>query len=258
MERPETPARRLAPEQHGESVTQAREPTELEDLVRGVDVSHHQAPGAINWKRLAETHRFVYVRATYGTGHDEKCAEHVKRARDVGLKIGLYHYYRPGQDVRAQLEAFNDQANLVGMCEGWLLPAIDVEQNPEFDGEVTPEKYAPAEEVARELIRRWGAVQLYTNPAMWVELGQPAWARDCSLWIAHYKTSAPKTPPSLEWTIWQHLVAPLPGVYEHDIDQDLAKSLPLIEAKKGPSLLSLEQDLEERRGDRDEYIKDLE
>ncbi len=238
-------------------MTQAYEPTEFEDLVRGVDVSKWQAPGAINWKRLAETHRFVIARATYGDSPDATCAEHVKRARDVGMLCGLYAFFRPGLSAAEQLEAFGDVAESVGVGPGWLAPALDVEQDKN-DGEVTPERYAQAEAVVRSWIARYGRATLYTNQATWALLGNPGYVLDCDLWIASYKTKAPKTPPGLSWKIWQHLVAPLPGVYEHDIDQNLAKSLPLIEAAKEPTLIPLEQDLEERRWDRDEYIKESE
>lgn len=225
-------------------------------LLRGIDVSYYQAPAAISWLRLAETHQFVIVRATYGTEHDKLCAEHIKRAQDVGLTVGLYHFYRPGQSVEAQLAAFNDVANQVGMCENWLVPSLDIEQNPKYDGAITPERYAPAEQIADSWINTWGGALLYTNPAMWKQLDNPAWIQKCSLWISHYQTKLPTTPLNMPWTIWQHLVAPLPGVYGHDIDQNQAKSLPLISAPLVPPFIPLELDLDEQRRIRDEFIRD--
>ena len=224
-------------------------------LLRGIDVSHHQAPGQISWQRLAETHRFVIARATYGTRLDETCVEHVHRAQDVGLTVGLYHFYRPGEEAKDQLDAFHSMADAVDMGEGWLAPAIDIEQNQKYDGEISAERYAPAVQIVEAWLRRWGRMQLYTNPAMWPLIGNPPWAHECSIWTAHYKTRAPKTPLDLPWAIWQYLVAPLPGVYSGDIDQNWAKGLPLISLPTEPSLLPLEQDLDELRRDRDEFIK---
>lgn len=225
-------------------------------LLRGIDVSHHQAPGAISWARLGETHRFVVARATYGTKRDATFAEHIRRAREVGLFVGAYHFFRPGQPALEQIDAFTDAVAAVGMGPGWLAPALDVEQNEQYDGAITAERYAPAEEIARAWIAHWGQATLYTNPAMWRALGSPEWARDCHLWIAHYGVSAPTTPLGLSWALWQNLVAPLPGVYGSAIDQNVARALPVLRSPTEPPMLVLEQELDERRAARDDFIKD--
>lgn len=225
-------------------------------LLRGIDVSHHQAPGAISWPRLAETHRFVYARATYGTKPDESFAEHIRRARQVGLFAGAYAFFRPGQDVAEQLAAFERTVDAAGMGPGWLAPALDVEQNEQYDGPISADRYAPAETICRAWRARFGDAVLYTNPSMWAALGSPGWLREFHLWIAHYDVSVPKTPFGLSWAIWQHRVAPLPGVLGSALDQNVARALPMLRAPTEPPQIVLEQDLDERRADRDAYIKD--
>lgn len=231
----------------------------LTGLVRGIDVSAHQNPKLIAWHKLAETHEFVYVRATYGTKVDESCAEHVTRARDVGISCGLYLFFRPGNSISAQLETFGDVHDALSPE---LAPVIDVEQNPKYDGEVTLLRYAPAEEVARGMLARWGRALLYTNPAMSAALGHPAWFKDLELWVAHYGVDFPKTPQGLPWLVWQHLVAPLPSVYAQDIDQDLARELPLLGKKPAENRssvsnpLPLQVDWDQFERDRDSAVRE--
>lgn len=227
-------------------------------LLRGIDVSHHQAPGAISWPKLGETHRFVYARATYGTKPDETFAEHIRRARDVGLFVGAYAFFRPGQDVAEQLAAFERVVGAAGMGPGWLAPALDVEQNEQYDGPISADRYAPAETICRAWRARFGDAVLYTNPSMWAAIGSPGWLREFHLWIAHYDVAAPKTPFGLSWAIWQHRVAPLPGVLGSALDQNIARALPMLRAPTEPPQLVLEQDLDERRADRDRTIRETE
>lgn len=225
-------------------------------LLRGIDVSHHQAPGAISWARLAETHAFVVARATYGTRPDETFREHIRRALDVGLTAGAYAFFRPGQSADEQLDAFAAAVDAAGMGPGWLCPTLDVEQNEQYDGPISADRYAPAEEICRSWRERWGAAMVYTNPSMWAAIGSPGWLREHHLWIAHYGVPAPKTPFGLPWVLWQNVVAPLPGVYGSALDQNVARALPVVRAAEAPTLLPLELDHDELRGARDEHIRE--
>lgn len=198
--------------------------------LRGIDVSTHQRPAAIDWNRLAISHRFVIARATYGTRLDTACAGHVECARSAGLTVGLYHFFRPQQSVEEQLAAFERAASVLGMGPGWLLPALDIERNEQFDGAFTRERY---DEQCRAICEAWrqryGGAIVYTNPADWVALGSPEWLQEYHLWIAHWGAPLPTTPLGMPWAIWQSRVAPLPGIYDRDLDQNEARSpLPII------------------------------
>lgn len=227
-------------------------------LLRGIDVSHHQAPGAISWAKLGETHRFVVARATYGTRPDETFREHIRRALDVGLTVGAYAFFRPGHEAAEQLDAFAAAVDAVGMGPGWLCPTLDVEQNEQHDGPISADRYAPAEEICRSWRERWGAAMVYTNPSMWAAIGSPGWLREHHLWIAHYGVPAPKTPFGLPWVLWQNLVAPLPGVFGSALDQNVARALPVLREPTLAPPLPIEQDLDERRADRDQTIRETE
>lgn len=72
--------------------------------IRGIDVSHHQPD--MPWEALkAEGIEFVYIKATEGvTYQDPKYKQHYEGARRAGLKIGFYHYARPYNDPRKEVE----------------------------------------------------------------------------------------------------------------------------------------------------------
>jgi hypothetical protein len=116
------------------------------------------------------------------------------------------------------------------MGEGWLIPALDVEKNEKYDGPFTAARYSEqCRGIAAAFAARWGGCLIYTNPADWHALGSPMWLRDYRLWLAQWGTEQPTPPLGLNWTIWQHRVAPLPGVYGRDIDQNRCRSpMPLI------------------------------
>lgn len=244
-----TPARRPPP-------TPPPLPEPDAGLARGIDVSHHQAIGAVDWEALAKTHRFAIVRATYGIVPDASFPEHVRRARDAGLILGAYAFFRPGQHAPAQLEVFGETVEKVGMGPGWLPPTLDVEQNETYDGAISADRYAPAESICAAWRDTYGAAMVYTNPSMWAALGSPGWLWGHYLWIAHYGVKAPKTPLGLSWVIWQHKVAPLPGVSGAPIDQNVARSLPLLQAPGAPPFLPLHPDWDAVRRDRDAAIRD--
>lgn len=223
--------------------------------LRGIDVSHHNSFNAINYVELAKTHQFLIARATYGVRRDEYCGDHIKRARDAGLTTGLYHFFRSSQDAAEQLDAFADVAAKIGMGPGWVAPALDVEQNEAYDGKTTPEGYAPAEHMVREWLALHGAALIYTNPVTWQLIGSPRWIEIAALWIAHTGVAEPKTPHGLPWTIWQHRVAPLPGVLNAQLDQNVARSLPLLQ-KWEPAPITPELDWPELRRDRDRMVRE--
>lgn len=224
-------------------------------MLRGVDVSHHQNPKLVDYKRLAETHKFVIVRATYGLVADETCAAHVRGAQDAGLVVGLYHFYRPGQDTDAQFDAFGSVADALGCGAGWLPPAVDLERDKN-DGEPSKSRYAPAEELVECLQARYGAAMVYTSAGFWGEISQPDWIKDELLWVAHWGATRPSTPLGMPWAIWQHKVANLAGIMPGPIDQNVARALPLLVAPDPAEFLPLAVDWQGLQADRDEWVRD--
>ena len=93
---------------------------------QGIDVSHYQ--GRINWEIVAHNKdiRFVYVKATEGSGYvDDYYLRNLYGAKQAGIPVGVYHFYRPTASVLTQLENFRDN---VDPRQQDLIPIVDVEK----------------------------------------------------------------------------------------------------------------------------------
>lgn len=204
----------------------------------GVDVSHHQNPTAINWEKLAETHSFVIARACYGATPDRQTTEHARRAREVGLTIGLYMFLRPTQSIELQLGAFSKQAKACGLRAGDLPPALDIEDDPGNPPvQVTPYLAGPVRRILSSWECSYGCRPLvYCTARDWRRLGAPRWLLEYPLWVAHWGAVKPTTPGDVAPKIWQHAVLPLAGVYAAKIDQNIAYGdlprIPLLTAQQ--------------------------
>jgi hypothetical protein len=215
----------------------------MTELLYGCDVSHFQstsAPGGIAWPILAKGCQFVIVRATYGTWKDPSAIGHIARARDAGMQVGLYHFFRSSQPVADQLTAFCAAAHDVGMRSGDICPALDVEDDGAKGPKIDPSWQDGVRAMLNGLVDSFGEALCYITQRDFGRLGKPAFVLNRPLWVAHYtSTSAPATPGNKPWAIWQHRVGPFvpdgPGgaVNPMVIDQDRAID-PLPIASKVP------------------------
>lgn len=91
----------------------------------GIDVSRYQ--GDIDWHQvsLSPHVKFVYIKATEGASHVDKCYEkNIREARAAGLRVGSYHFFTSQKTPREQFENFQ---RYVKHGEQDLLPMVDVE-----------------------------------------------------------------------------------------------------------------------------------
>jgi lysozyme len=173
--------------------------------LHGIDVSHWQQPALVPWDTIAASSKFVIVKASDGIGRDQACAEHVRCARDVGLTVGLYHFFRDTLPVQSQLEVFGSVADACELAPGDLLPCLDVEDYPGHA--IGPHTSEPAEEWCESATNTWGSAVVYTSQRDWGRMGGPAWVLAYPLWIAHYpgkERPAPATPDHRPFRIWQY------------------------------------------------------
>ncbi len=205
----------------------------------GIDVSHHQAPASLPWSRFAEGAGFCIVRSSYGQMRDRVTVEHVRRARAAGLKVGLYHFFRPSQDPAAQLAIFRSQLELAGIGVGDIVPALDIEADPlPTLTAVSPAWQAGIRFMLAALVEQFGDALVYITQREFGQLGAPAWLLERPLWVAHYTGAAkPATPGNKAWSIWQHRVGPFvpdgAGGYDKqrpELDQNRVATLPLIDS----------------------------
>ena len=141
---------------------------------------------------------------------DELFERNWKKAKEVGIIRGAYHFFLPQKSGRAQAENF---MNSVELESGDLPPVLDVE---ETYGVRTPD--------IRKRVKEW----LYTIEAYYhvkpiiytnVDYYKNFLGKDFDeypLWVAHYlQSERPRI--EREWTFWQHNEAGkvngiLPGV----------------------------------------------
>jgi len=173
----------------------------------GIDLSRHQDPTTLPWATFQGKVDFVIVRANYGTKLDASAKEHIRRARDIGAKVGLYSFYRPGQSWIDQASALESVADSVKLTSGDIVPSLDIEDDP-FS---MPKEVSPAwEDGCRRIIERWcdlyGDAMVYINQRLWTSLGRPEWVLHRPLWVENYKIIEPASPAGMPPTVWQHRI----------------------------------------------------
>jgi len=74
--------------------------------VAGIDVSKHN--GDIDFERVkADDYQFAFIKATEGqTYRDEAFDRNYRAAREAGLKVGAYHFFRKNRTGRDQADNF--------------------------------------------------------------------------------------------------------------------------------------------------------
>jgi lysozyme len=204
----------------------------------GIDVSHHQSPAAQPWEKYAAGASFCICRTTYGTMRDRQVGEHMRRARAVGLQVGVYHFYRPTQPVPDQLAAFRAAASAAKYSPGDIIPALDVERDPlpKPGIDVGPKWQEGVLAMLEAMIADFGDAMVYITQREFGMLGKPAWLLERPIWVAHYTGAAkPATPGNKAPLIWQHRVGPFdpngPGGYD--------KANPLLDQNRAVGPLPL-------------------
>jgi lysozyme len=169
--------------------------------VRGIDISHHQTE--IDWEILARANLdFVFIKATEGGNHkDTKFAEYWKRAGELGLARGAYHYFTFCKSGKEQAENY---IHTVPDGPGLLPPVIDLE----YGGNCSARP--PKDELIKEIgdfadivERKYGSRPLiYTTNQSYRDFisgelpGYMIWIRDIY--------SSPRLADGRGWSFWQY------------------------------------------------------
>lgn len=218
----------------------------LNHIGYGIDLSAHQDPSRLPWEEFRGHVDFVMVRAAYGGRMlDKHAVEHVRRAREIGAKVGCYLFFRPSQSVAEQWDALRLMVDRMGLREGDIVPAIDIELDPiPYEQPVTPAWSEVCEKLVGKVTVQFGDCLVYITQREWGLLGRPQWVLDRPLWVAHYTTAnAPASPNGKQPMIWQHRVDDFVpngvGGYASkarlQVDQNrLLEPLPLIGAAPAP------------------------
>jgi lysozyme len=168
--------------------------------IKGIDVSRHQ--GEIDWLQIrASEVQFVYIKATEGvTYQDPAMKRHYDGAKRAGLKVGFYHYARPYNDPRKEVE------NLLKTTKDFPhdLPfALDIETNEGKFGQLHITQFCMLWlETIKQQTGETPIVYTYTHFAktyLTKELSK--WP----VWIAHYGVDQPSDNGIWDqWSVFQY------------------------------------------------------
>lgn len=169
--------------------------------VKGMDISYYQ--GDINWQQAKDDGiAYAFIRVSDGTGfNDPKFARNWSEAKRVGVRRGVYQFFRSNQDPIAQANLLISRVGQ--LLPGDLPPVIDVEST---DGQSAATIRSKVGRWLDHVEARLGVRPIvYTGPYFWRDsVGGPDFD-DHPLWVAHYGTSCPLVPPTwTRWTFHQH------------------------------------------------------
>ena len=176
--------------------------------VAGIDVSNHQKE--IDWDAVAgDGTKVAYLKATEHTGFtDGYYAENRREANAAGIRIGAYHFARPGHeggsieaDARAEAKHFLSVAK---PASGDLVPVLDLEAT----GNLSKSELGRWTDAFLDAVeQRVGtAPMIYTSPGFWDSnvSDTRGIAASHPLWVAHWGVSSPDVPGNWDaWNGWQ-------------------------------------------------------
>ena len=163
-------------------------------FVSGVDVAGHQRPGGapIDWKTVAGPggQQFAFVKASEGEGWKNVFYEEdILAATHAGMKVGAYHYARPGENPIVQARYFASVIN--SSTELSLPPVLDLEVN---EGLGPAELGAWTQQFLAEVETQTGKrPMIYTYRYFWYERMNDSKAfTNYPLWLAAYQNQPPR------------------------------------------------------------------
>ncbi len=149
-------------------------------------MSHYQ--GSIDWMKVkAAGISFAFLKATEGTTFvDDRYAENLQGAKQAGLIVGAYHFFRASTEAVAQAEA-DFFIEVVGRSGGFR----QVDLPPVIDAEVSENTPAAVRAWVDRVKEKTGKTSiLYTYPSFIDDyLGSSL--SDLPLWLASYSRNQP-------------------------------------------------------------------
>lgn len=167
----------------------------------GIDVSKYQ--GKIDWNLVAqdENIQFVYIKASEGASKvDKKYFDYIQGAKNVGLKVGSYHYFIGRKTAKEQ---FNNFSKYVDKSTQDLIPMVDVEE--------AGNRFISRKELQRNLNEFMQMIKeeygkyplLYSQYRFYKEKLSPEFDK-YFLFIARYSDTPPQLNGSGKHNIWQY------------------------------------------------------
>lgn len=169
--------------------------------LEGFDISHYQ--GKIDWQQLSTDPNagFVYLKATEGANIiDNTYKQNLLQARQHGIKVGSYHFFRPNNSA---VEQFNNFRSCFDPHHQDLLPMVDVEVMPSgisksrFDACLSDLLQLIEKEYGRRPI-------IYTGKNFYNKHFHGSSFSSYKFWIAAYADEQPELNEGDDYLIWQY------------------------------------------------------
>lgn len=169
--------------------------------IQGFDVSHHQKD--IQWQKISpEKYQFVYLKSTEGGDFsDRKFQENWLKAREQGLHVGAYHFYRLCRDGQTQAKHF---IATVPKKSDALPPVMDLEYDSACINHYTKEQLLQEIQVMHDQLYQHYEKQpiFYTSKAFY-NIVLAGHFSNTPLWVREYK-GLPDLKDQPKWLFWQH------------------------------------------------------
>lgn len=180
----------------------------------GIDVSSYQKD--IDWSATAKDKniKFVYVKATEGATYRSRHYQYnIENARQYGIHVGAYHFFRPNVPVEKQFRNFT---SVVKKEDQDLIPLIDVEVR---GNNLTVKALVDSVlAFADKLEDHYGCKpMIYTGHAFYNSFlsgkisGYP-------LFIARYSKVEPQLMGGANWVLWQFSEKGVIAGIDHAVD----------------------------------------
>lgn len=169
--------------------------------IQGIDLSHHQ--GQVDWKTVAKQPiHFVYFKATEGGDFkDRRFQQHWSAARENGLLVGAYHFYRICRDGQVQAENFI--ATVPKQADA-LPPVMDLEFDGNCQTPYTKEQLlAEIDDMYQALSKHYEKQPIFYVSTRFYHLILQGHFQDVPLWIRDYRAQ-PNLKDQRTWLLWQY------------------------------------------------------
>ena len=207
----ELPASNPSPTPPPPTASPSPTPPPTSGYIEGIDVSHWQE--TIDWAKVAGAgKKFAFIKATESTDFvDNMYATNRAKAKANGIKVGAYHFARPGTNSNDAVNEASWFIRNAGPVPGELLPVLDLE----VTGGLTDAQLEAWTQAFMDRVYALTGVRgaIYVSPSFWSgNVGNStkiAAAGYKVLWIAHWTTGSAPTVPGSNWngngwTFWQY------------------------------------------------------
>ncbi len=169
--------------------------------VKGFDISHHQ--GDVQWSKISpRAYQFVYLKATEGGDfQDTKFQDNWLSARERGLRVGAYHFYRLCRDGKIQAQNFIDT---VPRKADALPPVIDLEYDSKCIDTFSKQQLLQEIQFMHDrLLQHYGKQPIFYISKSFYNIVLAGEFQQTPLWVREYQ-GKPQLKGSPAWLFWQH------------------------------------------------------